>query len=208
MNFLISENQLKVLVSEGFKSSFDNNMKELNAFSHNLVNRVKRRYGLNLKLLLTWGTSFGGLVMPLSNFIEKGSFNLDENQTALLLLGVAAVLYFDNKSLIKKIFSKVKEENLENEFETVLGKGFELRKAFMTFMQSLDTSVKSFSEIISYAFLVPIVTDLYDAATKIDSISVATDNVTDRLLASGVILVGSEILHEVIKSIIRRLKKG
>jgi len=207
MNFLISENQLKVLVSEGLKSSIDDDMKILNAFSHNLINRVKRRYGLNLKLLLTWGTSFGGLIIPLNNFIEKGSFNLDENQVALLLLGVAAVLYFDNKSLIKKIFSKIKEENLQNEFETVLGKGFELRKAFMNFMQSLDTSIRSFSEIVSYAFLVPIVTDIYDAAMKIDSIAVATENVTERLLASGVILVGSEILHEVIKSIIRRMKK-
>ena len=208
MNFLISENQLKVLVSEGLKSSIEDDMKILNSFSHKLINRVKRRYGLNLKLLLTWGTSFAGLVMPLNNFIEKGSFNLDENQTALLLLGAAAVLYFDNKSLIKKIFSKVKEENLESEFESVLGKGFELRKAFMNFMQSLDTSVRSFSEIISYAFLVPIVTDIYDAAMKIDSIGVATENVTERLLASGVILVGSEILHEVIKSIIRRMKKS
>lgn len=207
MNFLISENQLKVLVSEGLKSSIDDDMKILNAFSHNLINRVKRRYGLNLKLLLTWGTSFGGLVLPLNNFIEKGSFNLDENQVALLLLGVAAVLYFDNKSLIKKIFSKIKEENLESEFETVLGKGFELRRAFMNFMQSLDTSVRSFSEIVSYAFLVPIVTDIYDAAMKIDSVGVATENVTERLLASGVILVGSEILHEVIKSIIKRMKK-
>lgn len=207
MNFLISENQLKVLLSEGLKSSIDDDMKILNAFSHNLINRVKRRYGLNLKLLLTWGTSFGGLVLPLNNFIEKGSFNLDENQVALLLLGVAAVLYFDNKSLIKKISSKIKEENLESEFETVLGKGFELRRAFMNFMQSLDTSVRSFSEIVSYAFLVPIVTDIYDAAMKIDSVGVATENVTERLLASGVILVGSEILHEVIKSIIRRMKK-
>lgn len=207
MNFLISENQLKVLLSEGLKSSIDDDMKILNAFSHNLINRVKRRYGLNLKLLLTWGTSFGGLVLPLNNFIEKGSFNLDENQVALLLLGVAAVLYFDNKSLIKKISSKIKEENLESEFETVLGKGFELRGAFMNFMQSLDTSVRSFSEIVSYAFLVPIVTDIYDAAMKIDSVGVATENVTERLLASGVILVGSEILHEVIKSIIRRMKK-
>lgn len=208
MNFLISENQLKVLVSEATKSSFEDNMKVLNSFAFNLVNKVRRRYGLNLKLLLTWGTSFAGLVMPLNNFIEKGGFNLDENQTALVLLGVAAILYFDNKSLIKKIFSKIKEENLQNEFETVLGKGFELRKAFMNFIQSLDTSVRSFSEILSYAFLVPIVTDLYDAAMKIDSIGVATENVTERLLASGVILVGSEILHEVIKSIIRRMKKS
>ena len=104
MNFLISENQLKVLVTESLKSPFNNNMKELNAFSHDLVNRVKRRYGLNLKLLLTWGTSMGGLVLPLNNFIETNNFNLDEQQKALILLGVAAILYFDNKSVTIKPF--------------------------------------------------------------------------------------------------------
>ena len=69
---------------------------------------------------------------------------MDENQKALLLLGVAAVLYFDNKSVIRKILTKVKEEGMESEFQQVLGKGYELRKAFLAFMQSLDTSIRSF----------------------------------------------------------------
>ena len=208
MNFLISENQFKIIISEGIKESLKENLKMVSAFSHSLVNRVKRRYGLNLKLLLTWGTSFGGLVMPLNDFIEKGGFSLDENQKALLLLGVAAVLYFDNKSVIRKILTKVKEEGIESEFQQVLGKGFELRKAFLAFMQSLDTSIRSFSEIISYAFLLPIITDIYDVAMKSDSINVAAGNVVSRLIASGVILVGSEVLHEVIKSMSKRFKNG
>lgn len=206
MNFLISENQLKVILSEGLRESFQENMKIINAFSHEIVNRVKRKYGLNLKLLLTWGTSFGGLVMPLSNFIEKGGFNLDENQKSLLLLGVAAVLYFDNKSAIKKIFTKIKEEGLQKEFETVLGKGFELRKAFFGFIQSLDTSITSFSEIVSYAFILPIVSDIYDVAMKTDSIETAAGNITSRLIASGVTLVGAELLHSLIKSMSKRFK--
>lgn len=207
MNFLISENQFKLILSEGIKESFKDNLKIINAFSHNLVNRVRRRYGLNLKLLLTWGTSFGGLVMPLNDFIEKGGFNLDENQKSLLLLGVAAVLYFDNKSAIKKIFTKIKDEGLDEEFQKVLGKGFELRRAFLGFMQSLDTSIRSFSEIISYAFLLPIISDIYDAAMKTESIETTSDNVVSRLIASGVILVGSEVLHEVIKSMSKRFKE-
>lgn len=207
MNFLISENQLKVILSEGLRESFENNMKIINAFSYDLVNRVKRKYGLNLKLLLTWGTSFGGLVMPLSNFIEKGGFNLDENQKSLLLLGVAAILYFDNKSIIKKVLSKIKEEGLQNEFEVILGKGFELRKAFFGFIQSLDTSIRSFSEIVSYAFIIPIISDIYDFVLKTDSIDTAAGNIVSRLIASGVILVGSEVLHEVIKSMSKRFKK-
>jgi hypothetical protein len=208
MNFLISESQLKLILTENVKSSMRENMLVLNSFATDLVNRVRRRYGLNLKLLLTWGTSFGGLIMPLNNFIEKGNFELDDYQKALILIGATVILYFDNKSLTKKLISKIKEEGLIEPFEKVLGKGYELRKAFMGFMNSLGTSVNSFSEIVSYAFLIPIITDVYDAILKVDSLSVATENIVERLLASGVILVGSEVLNEVIKSIGKRFKKG
>ena len=117
-------------------------------------------------------------------------------------------MYFDNKSVIRKILTKVKEEGIESEFQQVLGKGYELRKAFLAFMQSLDTSIRSFSEIISYAFLLPIISDIYDFVLKSDSINVVAGNIVSRLIASGVILVGSEVLHEVIKSMSKRFKKG
>jgi hypothetical protein len=35
---------------------------------------------LNLKLLLTWGASVGGLVMPLDRFIKSGRFELTDEQ--------------------------------------------------------------------------------------------------------------------------------
>ena len=52
-----------------------------------LVNKAKKNYGLNLKLLLTWGASVGGFVLPLDNFIKTGRFDLNEaQQTALVKL--------------------------------------------------------------------------------------------------------------------------
>lgn len=208
MNFLISENQFKIIVNEGFKPTFENNMQILSAFFLQLLNKVRKKYGINLKLLSTWGTSVAGLVMPLNDFIEKGNFQLDDSQKALILVGVAAVIFFDNKSAIQKILSKVKEEGLESQFQEVLKKGFQLRKAFFGFMNSLDVSITSFSELVSYAFLIPIVTDIYDVVTHTESIETAVTNISSRLIASGLILVGSELLREVIKSMSKRFKKA
>lgn len=207
MNFLITENQLKLILSEAPKSQFTENMRILNAFTNNLINRVRRKFGLNLKLLATWGTSVGGLVLPLDEYIKTGNFNLNENQSALILLGVIAIIYLDNKSMIKKIFSKVKEENIQEEFENILGKGYELRKAFLGFLNSLDVSAKSFSELISYSFLIPIITDIQDVVTKSSDIPTSSENIATRLLASGLVLVGSEVLQELIKSISKRFKQ-
>ena len=55
-------------------------MKTMYSFTKNLVEKVKKIYGLNLRLLLTWGASVGGFVLPLSEFIKTGRFNLTEEQ--------------------------------------------------------------------------------------------------------------------------------
>lgn len=207
MNFLITENQFKLIISEGPKSKLQDSLKIMNSFVFDLINRVKKKYGLNLKLMSTWGTSVAGLVMPLDNYIKTGNFNLTESETALILLGVAAIIYFDNKSLISKIINKIKEEKLEEPFQRVLGKGMELRKAFLGFLSSLSISVTSFSELVSYAFLIPIIGDIQNLIVKSEQWMNTAGNISERLFASGVVLVGSEILGELIKSIARRFKE-
>ena len=206
MNFLITENQLKLMILEGSRSSFTENMKFLNAFTNNLINIVRRKFGLNLKLLATWGTSVGGLVLPLDEFIRTNEFKLDENQAALILIGVSAVVFFDNKRLFDKLYAKIKEEGLEKPFKKVLAKGIELKEAFIGFLSSLNLSITSISELISYSFLIPIIVDIQSVISNTSNLNSASNNITERIIASGLVLVGAEVLKEVVKKISKRLK--
>ena len=86
MEFLITETQLKTILTEQDKSKMTEDMKTLYSFTENIVNRVKTIYGINLKMLLTWGTSVGGLMMPLDNFIKSGNFDLNEQQQSLIIM--------------------------------------------------------------------------------------------------------------------------
>lgn len=206
MNFLITEGQLKVLMNEGYKSFFAENMRILNAFTNSLINKVKRKFALNLKLLSTWGTSVGGLVLPLDEYIRTSEFKVDENQAALILLGVVSIIYFDNKSLFEKIYSKIKEEGLEQIFLKVYTKGLKLREAFLGFLNSLQLSITSISELISYSFLIPIILDIQNLVRSSGDFEKTAENITERIVASGFVLVGSEVLSEVIKKISKRIK--
>lgn len=206
MEFLINQNQLKLILEESNKFSFNQSLREMNVFTQNLINKVKRKFGLNLKLLSTWGTSVGGLVLPLDNFVKTGNFQLDENQTALILLGVISVIYFDNKNLIKKIFSKIKEEGIEKQFEYVLEKGLHLRKAFVQFLLSLDLSLRSITELLSYAFLIPIILDIQNLIRGTENLETSINFILERLIDSGLILIAYEGLHDVLKKISERLK--
>lgn len=206
MNFLITEGQLKVLMNEGYKSFFAENMRILNAFTNSLINKVKRKFALNLKLLSTWGTSVGGLVLPLDEYIRTNEFKVDENQAALILLGVVSIIYFDNKSLFEKIYSKIKEEGLEQIFLKVYTKGLKLREAFLGFLNSLQLSITSISELISYSFLIPIILDIQNLVRSSGDFEKTAENITERIVASGLVLVSTEILNEVLRKISKRIK--
>ena len=72
MDFLINESQLRLILQEQDENNMSEDMKEMYSFTKRLVDKAKRIYGLNLKLLLTWGASVGGFVLPLSNFLNTG----------------------------------------------------------------------------------------------------------------------------------------
>ena len=206
MDFLISESQLRIILKEQDESKMSNYMKTLYSFTYNVVNKVIKNYGINIKMLLTWGTSVGGLVMPLDNFIKEGNFNLNDNQRMLVIAGIAAILYYENKTLFTKIFKKIKEEGLEEVFEIVHQKGKELKKAFFEFLQSVNVSVGSFMDTVAYSFLLPIITDIQSVAMRAKTINEAALLITERLVTSGVVILSSEVISKSIRKIIKRLK--
>jgi hypothetical protein len=206
MDFLINEMQLKIILTEQDKSKMNDYMKKLYSFTSDIIEKTKEQYGLNLKLLLTWGASVGGIVMPLDNFIRTGNFNLTDGQKTLVLVGVAASLFYDNYRTIKQIREKIKEEGIWETFEEILSKAKQLRKVFVKFLKSLNTTLGGSFDIIKYTFLIPIITDIQSIAVNTKDIENTAILISERLIASGVIIVTSIVLTEVINKIIKRLK--
>jgi len=206
MDFLISESQLKVILQEQDESKMSTYMKTLYSFTYSLVNKVIKKYGINVKMLLTWGTSVGGLVLPLDNFIRNGKFSLDDSQRMLVIAGIAAILYYENKTLFAKIFKKIKEEGLEEVFTVVLEKGQQLKSAFFDFLQSVNVSVGSFMDTVAYTFLIPIIADIQSVAMRTNSVNEAAILIAERLVASGVVILSSEVITKSLKKIIKRFK--
>ena len=108
MDFLINESQLRTILQEQDQSKMSDYMKEMYSYTSNLVDKAKSVYGLNLKLLLTWGASIGGFVMPLDNFIKTGRFDLNETEQTLILVGIACSVFFNNSRTLKIIHKKIK----------------------------------------------------------------------------------------------------
>lgn len=205
MEFLIKESQLKLILNEENNSRITDSVKILNEYTLNLVKQLKSFYGLNLKMLLTWGTSVGGLMMPLDNFIKSGNFDLSEREEILIIGAVASILFFENQRNITTLLKKIKEDGLSDVFEIVKNKGEELKTSFVDFLSSLKVSVGSFLEMTAYAFLIPIIFDVLNVVDQSISIRQGALLVTERILASGVVFLSKEAIYGVIRKIIKRI---
>jgi hypothetical protein len=206
MEFLITETQLKTILTEQDKSKMTDYMKELYSFTENLVNRIKAIYGLNLKMLLTWGTSVGGLLLPLDEYIKTGNFDLNEQEQILILASVASTLFFENKRGLSRLIEKIKEEGILPQFEQILSKGNELKSAFIGFLGSINITVGSLIEIAAYSFLVPIIFDIFAIAETSTNLRQSALQITERLIASGVIALSGHVLTTTIRKLLKRFK--
>lgn len=206
MEFLITESQLKTILTEQERSRLGDYMTQLNSFTKNIVNRVHKAYGLNLRMLGTWGTAVAGLMLPLDQWLRSGNFEMTDDQRMLVLAGIAFTLFFETKRPMVKLLKTIKDEGLSDVYNDGLRKASELKDAFTGFMKSVRISVSSFMDIISYAFLIPIITDIQSMAAQGTDPKQAAIMIAQRLAASGVVVIGSQALSVALKKIIDRIK--
>lgn len=205
MEFLIKESQLKILLQEEKKSQLGRYMENMYGFTKQIINKVFRSYGINLRMLLTWGTSVGGLALPLDQFLRTQHLNLTEEQRMLVLSGIVFSLFFETKRPFTELMSEIKKEGLENIFKNGLEKASKLKEVFSDFLMSLGTGTGAFLDTVAYSFLLPIIPELYSVVSQTQDIDEAAVLITERLIASGLILIGSQTLKDLLKKILKRI---
>ena len=207
MDFLINESQLRLILQEQDQSKMSDYMKEMYSYTSNLVDRAKSIYGLNLKLLLTWGASVGGFVLPLDNFIKTGRFELNESEQTLILVGIACSVFYDNSRALKLIYKKIKEQGLEDTFKEVLIKSKNLKNSFSKFLSSANVTISSSLDLVAYSFLIPIITDILNGAMNGGDVTTIAKTIAKRLVASGVVIVSQAVLTDAIKKLVKKFTR-
>jgi hypothetical protein len=132
MEFLIKESQLRILLNEEKKSQLSRYMETMYGFTKQIIYKVLRSYNINLRMLLTWGTSVGGLMLPLDEYLRTQHLNLTEEQRMLVLSGIIFSLFFETKKPFKELMSTIKKEGLESIFKNGLQKASNLKESFLS----------------------------------------------------------------------------
>jgi hypothetical protein len=205
MKVLISESQYKVLLLEASRRKINIDLENLKSFAEEVIGKVQEDVGVQFRMLFTWGAAVGGIMGPLNGFIERGDFTVSTFEKALLLVATSAMLFNENKKVIKKLLELINELGLIKTFQKILSKGEELKSSFIEFIQSLNATIYTMTNIMSYTFLIPLLPTLWEIGHSGFDRDDIKDIVT-RLLAFGLTSITGVTLKKIITKILERFK--
>ena len=205
MKIIITENQNKALLNESVSESIIRSYRSMKKFTEKVLKETKETTGLDFEFLMSWGSTLGGLMMPVSQFIEGNHPELTSLDISLLITGAMVTYYTSNKKALSKILETIKEKGLVDVFDEVLSSTSNLKDTFLSFISSLNITMGKMANMLAYTFLIPLLPQLYEMAqTGYDQNTV--NQIVKRILSYGTIIGSSAIIRELIKKIIIRFR--
>lgn len=204
MEIIISSKQAGRILKEEFKSEFISTIEKYYNDAKEILEKTGNQIGENLKFLITWGASIGGMMGPLNQYINDKFPELTDMEVSLILTGVIANYYFDNKKIISKLVKKIKEDGLKEVFTEILSKGEELKRTFITFIDSLNITIHKMSNILSYAFIIPLIPLIYNGIAKGYITNNDVSEIVERILSFGVVTLSGLAVTQLVKKLIKR----
>ena len=205
MKIIITENQNKALLNESVSESIIRSYRSMKKFTEKVLKETKETTGLDFEFLMSWGSTLGGLMMPVSQFIEGNHPELTSLDISLLITGAMVTYYTSNKKALSKILETIKEKGLVDVFDEVLSSTSNLKDTFLSFVNSLNITMGKMANMLAYTFLIPLLPQLYEMAqTGYDQNTV--NQIVKRILSYGTIIGSSAIIRELLKKIIVRFR--
>jgi hypothetical protein len=206
MRIVITESQKRRILLESTGEELGNVIKQNANRIKKIVDEAQGQIGMNLQFLLTWGAGIGGFVGPIEDFV-KGRFpELNEMQITLILIGVIATYFFENKKFASTIYNKIQEEGLSKVFEKVLKKSDELRSTFLDFIESLGIVFHKITNMMSYTFIIPLIPMIYQMAADGLTDGVDLKQLTTRIIGFTGLTISGILFKEMIVKMVRRFR--
>jgi len=205
MNILITESQERMILNESIGREFGDILRQNSDIGKLINSQIKEITGNDKIGLLTFGASIGGLMGPVGDFLEGKYPGMNDIEISLLLTGVLATFFYSSPKLIEKIKSKISEKNLDSEFEVALSKTQELKDTFFDFMESLNLTLFKVSNVLGFAFLIPLLPYIHQLSEgKLSMMDI--NKIVTILLSYGVLTITSSTLKEIMVKLIKRFR--
>ena len=163
---LITERQQRRILCELANKEIDSTISDNDNLVKRIAKEASKQINFDLSILGTFSMAIGGLMGPVEAFIRGEYPQMSTMEISLLLAGVAFQYVMDNKVPLTKIVNKIKELGLLDVYTKALDKTEKLKDTFLSFVDSLGTSVRKTANIMGYTFLIPLIPMIYNMVTK------------------------------------------
>ena len=164
VQILITESQKKYLLKESVSNIISDKLEQMSSFTKKVLKESSKQIGMNLEFMIGWGAAIGGFMGPINDFVKGNHPELSDVELSLIITGLIANYFFDNKELSMKVLKKLKENNLMEVYKEAKSKSSQLFKTFVEFIQSLNLQLQKVTNIMSYTFIIPLLPMIYDIA--------------------------------------------
>ena len=206
MKYIIKESQ-KQIILEAINDRIKEVQEDGIELTKKIVEDTKTHVSINLKMMFTWGAAIGGFMGPIMQWLNGQVPELTEKDSSLIAAGIASVIFFQERSFTKSIIKKIKEDGLEEPFKLGAIKANQLKTVLAGFLKSLNLSAFSVTNMLSYAFLVPIIPMIYDAVSEGIWDMKDTEMLVKSLSAFGLITISGNFLKRLMDLIVDRITK-
>jgi len=205
MKIVITESQKSIILSENIGLGINNKLKDMKIFTKNVLNSTKNQTGLDLKFLLTWGSTIGGFMGPIARYMEDKSPSLTDADIALISTGIILTYYNENKEKLIKVLDKIEERKLISEFDDALSIADVLKNKFLNFIESLGVTISSIGNMMAYTFLIPLLPEIYSLVQGTGK-NVDVNMMVERIMNYGIVTASAIFVKELVIKIVERFR--
>ena len=193
MKVILTENQYKKILMESFKSTVSNVLSSVSEFTLRVIKDATQQLKFDFRFLLTYGAGIGAILKSVYEYLEGNFIGLSTNEIAGLTVMAVAVVFYENKDL-KKLINKVDSSKLSN----AISYTDNLKNKFTHLLKVLGLSIHRTSNIISYSFLVPVLSILIEVVTKHGINSTQFDMLVEALSTSVAVAIPGVAIRDIL----------
>ncbi len=193
MKVVLTESQYRKLLKEHYNDNVTNTLSKISDFTIKLIKDVSNQLKFDFRFLLTYGAGIGAILQSVFDYLQGTFTNLDTNQIAGLTVMAIAVVFYENKDL-KNILDEMKG----SELSTAISYTEKIKNKFSQLLKVLGLSIHRTSNIISYSFLVPVLSILIEVVTKHGIESSQFEMLVESLSTSALIAIPGVAMRDVL----------
>lgn len=205
MDILLTESQYIKLIVEKKNSEVESSFSNSKGIVKDIIKDVKSKHGIDFTFAVTWGAVIGGFVGPITDYLHGTYSNLSNSDISLISFGILLTFFSSNEEKLNKVLNIIKKEKLITFFDRGMMKAYDLKDSFFSFLESLNVTFEKTSNMLAYAFLIPLI-PLIKQISEMELSSDQLDLLINGLTHYSATIVSSTILHRLIKKMIKRFR--